>query len=165
MRTPYLSILTLYAMAFVAVLTTSAVVHGADLLPWKGDFFEGQPAAILDSLKDSSPEDAEATQFLLWDERIQVFDDHRRRFVSRRVYRVQSRDDVELRGAISAVWTPWRHSKPVMRARVITPDGKIHELDQATIAESSASNVQDQTYRDSRLLSAPLPAMGCGCCC
>ncbi|MCG8652974.1 MAG: DUF3857 domain-containing protein, partial [Pirellulales bacterium] len=73
-----------------------------------------------------------------------------------------SREDVELRGTLSASWTPWTQKRPVLRARVITRDGNVHPLDPATITESSGANIRNQVFLDNRVLSAPLPAVDVG---
>jgi tetratricopeptide (TPR) repeat protein len=59
-------------------------------------------------------------------------------------------------------WSPWRESKPAMRARVIAPDGTSYTLDPATLVDSPAHATDSSIYSDDRILRAPLPAVSPG---
>src|SRR4051812_7879722 len=68
---------------------------------------------------------------VLLDERAFTFDEqHRVTRTSRMVYRVDSPEGVDRWAASSARWQPWHQARPVIRARVITSDGREHALDQ-----------------------------------
>lgn len=143
-------------------VVTASAAEPDQLLPWEGDFFEAAPADILHGVQQLPDPDPERSEFILTDDRLEIDDQHRTRAVSRRVYRILSREDVEQRGSVRATWTPWIQDKPIIRARVITPDGKEHRLDPKTIAESAGENLRDQMYLDHKALSAPLPAVDVG---
>ncbi len=78
------------------------------------------------------------------------------------VYKVLTQEGVEDWDSISLSWAPWREERPILRARVITPDLVAHELDQKTIADAPAGENDPDIYSDARVLRAPLPAMGIG---
>lgn len=131
-------------------------------LPWEGDFFTATPDAVLSGVVDSEDLESDRDYYILVDERTHIDKGHRRQRTWRTVYQIHSREDMEERGSVSAAWAPWIGEKPVIRARVITPDGAEHFLDQSTIAESAGSNLQDQMFLDQKVLSAPLPAVCVG---
>jgi hypothetical protein len=49
--------------------------------------------------------------------------------------------------------------RPILRARVITPDAFIHQLDPNTIEEASAGGSNPEVYSDRKRLRAPLPSI------
>ncbi|HEX7839066.1 MAG TPA: DUF3857 domain-containing protein [Kofleriaceae bacterium] len=90
------------------------------------------------------------------------YDDQGRATVrARRVYVVQAGaggdDDDDDDDAIHAEWHPSYQDKPVIRARVITPEGKAVELDPARITELPGSQRAANAAGDRRYLQAPLP--------
>ena len=156
----------LLAIAFAGLTLgfgSSALGQGdSSLLPWSGEIFEAPADKVLEGSRNLDPPPADETEYLLWDDRVHIDKEHRAHRIARRVYRIQSLEDVEERGSLSAVWSPWIAEKPIIRARVITPDGKEHRLDPKTIAETAGSNRQDQMFLDHKMLSAPLPAVSVG---
>ncbi len=78
------------------------------------------------------------------------------------IYKVLTQKGVEDWDSISLNWAPWREERPILRARVITPDLVAHELDQKTITDSPAEESDRDIYSDARVLRAPLPAIGIG---
>ncbi|WP_286766353.1 MULTISPECIES: DUF3857 domain-containing protein [Rhodopirellula] len=162
-RTCFLSLA--WSLSFALAVFTTGTANAAEVgvdLPWEGDLFEAEADAVLDAVAKIPHPEADESEYLVWDERIQISADHRVTNTERHVYRILSRDDIETRGSLAAAWTPWLEERPLMRARVITRDGHVHELDPATITESSGSNVQNQVYTDTRILTAPLPAIAIG---
>jgi hypothetical protein len=63
---------------------------------------------------------------------------------------------------IEVRWAPWQEERPVIKARVIAPDGTIHELDSKTIAETQVKDSESDVLTDRKSLRAPLPAMEVG---
>src|SRR5262249_15350950 len=49
--------------------------------------------------------------------------------------------------------------RPSVRARVISPDGSVHELDPNTIADAPVRDGDDDLVSDRRMVRAPLPAV------
>ena len=100
---------------------------------------------------------------VLLDERIFVLDDqHRLSRTSRLVYRVDSPDGVERWAASSARWQPWYQARPLIRARVVTSDGREHTLDQKLLTEAGTRESGGQVYDDDHVLEGPLPAVEIG---
>ena len=76
---------------------------------------------------------------VLLDERIFVLDEqHRLTRTTRMIYRVDSPDGVERWAASTAHWQPWHQARPTIRARVVTPDGREHQLDQKLLTRRPA---------------------------
>ncbi|BDU77695.1 DUF3857 domain-containing protein [Mesoterricola sediminis] len=86
----------------------------------------------------------------------------RRYRVFHTIYRVDA--DSHLRGwsEISATWSSWYQEKPVLQARVISPDGSVHTLDPATLGEYSKGRGAEGAEAARRTLAGPLPHMALG---
>ncbi|WP_321476701.1 DUF3857 domain-containing protein [uncultured Paludibaculum sp.] len=78
------------------------------------------------------------------------------------IFKVWKKEAAEGWGMLERSWAPWLEQKPELRARVIAPDGEVHELDSKTIAESPVDSSNDGTLSDRRVVRAPLPALGEG---
>src|SRR4051794_25108637 len=61
--------------------------------------------------------------------------DGRAKEVTRLVYRIDTPGGVESWASIASRYSPWYQAKPVVRARVIAPDGVAHELDPKTLID------------------------------
>ena len=100
---------------------------------------------------------------VLLDERIYEIDAQQRVTTrSRMIYRVDSPAGVENWAASSAGWQPWYQAKPLIRARVITPDGREHHIDQNLLRDAGTRSGDGQVYDDSHVLQGPLPAIAIG---
>ena len=78
------------------------------------------------------------------------------------VYEIKTQKGAEGWDEVSQTWAPWNESRPAMRARVITPDGKVRTLDPKAISDSPAKEEDADTYSDRRVVRGPLPAMAVG---
>lgn len=78
------------------------------------------------------------------------------------VYEIKTQKGAEGWDEVSQKWAPWIESQPKIRARVITPDGKIHTLDPKAITDAPAKEEDNDTYSDRRVVRGPLPAMAIG---
>ena len=136
-----------------------APVHAADA--WDAPAFAAPARELLESaaaIKRERPTDV----VVLLDERSFVFDEqHRVTHTSRLVYRVDSPDGVENWAASTAHWQPWHQARPLIRARVITTDGREHQIDQGLLTESGTRD-SSQVYDDDHTLEGPLPAVAIG---
>ena len=83
--------------------------------------------------------------------------------VYRIIYKIANRDGVSKWSTASSWWQPWRQDTPRIQARVIGKDGRVSQLDPATIADSTAPSNDPDVYSDSRVLNAPLPSLEPGC--
>ena len=100
---------------------------------------------------------------VLDDEETLTFDDQggiRRSRYS--LYKILTQKGAQEWGSISLGWEPWRGERPILHARVITPDNKIHALDDKTVVDSPARETQDSVFSDRRVVRAPLPAVAAG---
>ena len=134
----------------------------AEAAPWEGPAFSATPAALLEAArKVSAPAGAEVS--VLFDESHYRFEaDGREAFWLRRVFKVNSAAGATSWGTVALGWAPWYQDKPTLRARVVTPDGKTHELDPKTIEIVAEDQSDDQVLSDRREVRAPLPAMTTG---
>ncbi len=151
------------------VARLAALVTGPFLLPvahatdaWDAPAFSVPAPQMLEAARDvrrARPVDI----VVLLDERLFVLDDqHRLTRTSRLVYRVDSPDGVERWAASSARWQPWHQARPEIHARVITPDGREHLLDQKLLTEAGTRAAGAQVYDDDHVLEGPLPAVAVG---
>ena len=75
------------------------------------------------------------------------------------VYKVLTQRGAQGWADLAYSWEPWHQERPVLRARVITPDGAVHTLDPATITDAPAKEEESSIYSDRRVIRAPLPAI------
>jgi hypothetical protein len=133
--------------------------HAADA--WDGPAFATPASALLQAASAVTRERPTDIVVLL-DERSFVFDaQHRVTQTSRLIYRVDSPDGVENWAASTAHWQPWHQARPKIRARVITTDGREHQIDQNLLTESGTRD-GSQVYDDDHTLEGPLPAVAIG---
>jgi len=78
------------------------------------------------------------------------------------VYKVLTQKGAEDWDSISVDWEPWHDQHPALRARVITPDFAVHELDLKTVADAPAQDEDSDIYSDRRVMRGPLPAIAPG---
>jgi transglutaminase-like putative cysteine protease/tetratricopeptide (TPR) repeat protein len=109
------------------------------------------------------PIPAGADVLFLDDEETVLFDTEGRTVHSRYfLYKILTQKGAEGWGDIAFRWEPWHEERPTMRARVITTDGAVHNLDPKTITDSPAKESADHVFSDRRVLRAPLPAVAPG---
>ena len=145
---------------FLAVFTlVLAPAHSTEA--WDGPAFATPAHELLQSASAITRERPNDVVVLL-DERTFVFDEqHRVTHTARLIYRVDSPDGVENWAASTAHWQPWHQARPVIRARVITTDGREHQIDQNLLSESGTRD-SSQVYDDDHTLEGPLPAVAIG---
>lgn len=78
------------------------------------------------------------------------------------IYRVNSPEGVESWSESSAEWEPWHQERPDIRARVMTPDDGVHELDPKTLTDVPIHEDAPDLYSDGRRFGGPLPAVAEG---
>ena len=77
----------------------------------------------------------------------------------RYIFRIDQASAIESWSTVTMGWTSWFEEKPSIQARVITPDGREHRLDPATIGEFSPEQNNPELFTDHRQLKAPLPRL------
>lgn len=129
--------------------------------PWDAPAFTADPVAMArEAARIAAGEDGVAV--LLAETRYEYDEAGRETYTYRLVYRIASATAHESWSTIEESWSPWHQERPRLRARVITPDGAVHALDPATIAENGEAASSPEMFEDGRLLRAPLPATGPG---
>jgi tetratricopeptide (TPR) repeat protein len=88
--------------------------------------------------------------------------DGRAKEVTRLVYRIDTPGGVESWASIASRYSPWYQAKPVVRARVIAPDGVAHELDPKTLIDVTLKDNSENVYSDDHEVRGPLPAVAVG---
>ena len=78
------------------------------------------------------------------------------------LYKVFTQQGAAQWADITANWEPWHEERPILRARVITPDNAAHTLDANTITDAPARVTEDDLFGDRRVVRAPLPAVAPG---
>jgi transglutaminase-like putative cysteine protease len=147
---------------FLALAALLLPFAGAAAETWEAPAFSATPAQLLQAAKDVRHERASDVVVLL-DERIFVLDEqHRLTRTSRLIYRVDSPNGVERWAASAARWQPWHQARPRIQARVVTRDGRQHELDPNLLTESGTRDAGTQVYDDDHMLEGPLPAVEVG---
>ncbi len=141
----------------------ASLLHAqSDPVPWSNAPFSGEPGQISAAAAAIKPQQyAKVTIFT--DERRVVFDSNGKySFRTRTVYRIETKDAFQRWGTVKAVWSPWRSSKPEIRARVIAPDGSAVTLDPKVLTEAAVHDQRPEIYEDMRSYSGPLPKIEVG---
>ncbi|HEX4488766.1 MAG TPA: DUF3857 domain-containing protein [Terriglobales bacterium] len=100
---------------------------------------------------------------VLRDEESYIFDaDGRNIHTIYVVFKVLTQSGAENWDAVAADWEPWHEQRPTIRARVITPDFTVHQLDEKTITDAPEKENESSVYSDQRVMRAPLPAIASG---
>jgi hypothetical protein len=108
------------------------------------------------------PTPDEPAEVLLEEMRL-VFDDVSRvKRTYHAIYRILTAAGIEGRSSFSISWSPWRQTRPIVRARVVSGDGVVHELDPATVADAPLGDDSPEVFTDRRLVEGPLPAVAPG---
>jgi transglutaminase-like putative cysteine protease len=147
----------------IALLLVVPVGAAAADNQWKDAPAFSVPARELRQAAAAVKRERPTDVVVLLDERTFTFDEqHRVTSRSRMIYRVDSPAGVENWAASSAGWQPWYQARPVIRARVITNDGREHLLDQGLLRDAATRSADNQVYDDSHVLEGPLPAIAVG---
>ena len=148
---------------FVFIAATSGFCLASDGPPaWNAKRFSDDTEALNAAASQVHAAAGSDVVVLYEEENCQFDADGRAIHTSYLVYKVLTQQGADQWGEISHVWEPWHQEKPVLQARVITPDHAIHSLDPKTITDSPAKEDQQETYSDRRVVRAPLPAMAPG---
>jgi tetratricopeptide (TPR) repeat protein len=129
---------------------------------WDVPRFAAVPSALSKTATAVSPK-AGTDVVVLDEEDDYVFDASGKSSHTRYIaYRVFTQQGVEGWSGIDIGWQPWHQQRPTLRARVITTDRVVHDLDPKTITDSAAKDDDDEVYGDGRVVRAPLPAVSPG---
>jgi len=131
-------------------------------MPWYSAPFSADPKEVVATAGTIKPKQyAKVTIFT--DERRVVFSTNGQySLTTRTVYRIEAKDAFKRWGTIRATWSPWRSSRPQIRARVIAPDGSVATLDPKVLTEAPVHDQRPEIYEDVRSYSGPLPGVEVG---
>ena len=108
----------------------------------------------------SAGQDKSADAVVLLDEETDTLDpDSKVHRAFHLIFVVQNQQGVEGWSSLRHTWEPWHEKRPVIEARVITPDGLTHRLDPATIVDGPAKQGAADTFSDARVVKVPIPAI------
>jgi Flp pilus assembly protein TadD len=128
--------------------------------PWDAPAFSSDPRALLAAAQRVNREDF--AFIMLLDESEYVIDElGGMRSRSRAMYYVVEEAGIESLDEVRAPWQPWHGDRPTVEARVITKEGTVHRLDASAVVEV-ADYGEGDIFSDTRVLRAPLPAVGIG---
>jgi hypothetical protein len=119
-------------------LATQSALASDQPVPWNSPHFSIEPKVLY--LAASEPTPPEGVDIIvLDDEDIYSFDANGGCVqTSYTVFKVLTQKGVEGWDRVSVDWAPWREERPIIRARVITPDYAVHALDHKTITDAPA---------------------------
>lgn len=151
----------LMAAAFVAVLGGGGgrAAGASAQEPWDRGPFAASPQEIRDAAAAITAPPGTGAVVLLEEGRIGWDAAGRQTWRYRRVYKILDPGAVSSWGATSAWWSPWYQERPSVRARVVGPDGTVHELDPRTLTEIAPTQRSPDVYSDRRGMTAPLPGI------
>ncbi len=84
--------------------------------------------------------------------------EHRRHYI----VKVLDSSAIQLFSGVQERWESWHEQRPTVRARVVTGDGTVHELDPKSLVDAPAGTNLPQAYSDVRVIQGPLPAVEVG---
>lgn len=156
MRLPsaFFTLLQLFLLCYVTQLSATDI--------WDGPAFSATAETLRHAAGAVKPsKDAEAT--VLLNEMRFTFDPAGRMMeVRHRIYRIENQEGVNGWSEISAQWAPWYQAKPEIKARTITTDGAVHQLDSTTLEDLPVHENNSDVYSDERKYGGPLPALASG---
>lgn len=123
--------------------------------------FTATPQELLDLAKAAPVGDWPVV--ILRDDDETRFDDQGRLTErTRRVFVVRTQAGIDQWGTWEAGWRPFYQDKPVVRARVIAPNGHVAEIDPGLISDEPAVKSGPNVFSDRREAHVPLPQLGIG---
>jgi transglutaminase-like putative cysteine protease/tetratricopeptide (TPR) repeat protein len=142
------------------LLCTALVASAYAASPWDRPF-SPDTRGILEAAKSPAAAEQGAVTLLL-DRRYTVHAGGATDVTLRQVYRVDQKSAVDEWSSLEENYQPWYQQRPEIRARVISPDGSVHQLDPKTIAEEPVREYDSTIFSDSRTVRVPLPSVAPG---
>ena len=144
----------------LAALVASFPAAAQDLVVAVGaDPFGADPAALARAVASVRPPADADDEILLLEHRYAFDADGGYRLRIREVVRVVTADGVAFNDVVGAVYEPWLGDRPVVQARVVTPDGRAHVLDPRVLTEAQEGEGEEDVFSDRRVIEGPLPAV------
>jgi tetratricopeptide (TPR) repeat protein len=146
-------------LAGVLVLFTAAPALAGDALDKPA--FTATPDELLAAAK-AAPAGDWPVVILRSDDSRAIGDDGKVVSRWRWVFVVRSQAGVDGWGTLQSTYRPFYQDRPVVRVRVIAPDGTVTELDQSLVSEAPEVEHAPNVFSDSRVVQAPLPRLQVG---
>ncbi|HLO65785.1 MAG TPA: DUF3857 domain-containing protein [Holophaga sp.] len=147
------------ALVMLLLAGAGALLAGG---PWDGAPLAADPRAVMEAAKAHPPREGKPV-LILFESRTWVLDAQgRRRRHVHTVYRIDGAAALKEWSEVGAGWGPWYQSRPVVRARVITPEGQVHAMDPATLGEYSTGQGGEGLFESRKTLNGPLPHTSVG---
>ena len=129
-----------------------------------GPAFSATPAQIVAAAAKVKHDPATDATVLFEDEHYTIDAQGRVVHTHHLIYRIDTQAGVDGWSSVAVEWEAFYQKRPEIRARVIQPSGAVTELDPKTITDTAANNadLEEGTYSDDRILTAPLPALAVG---
>ena len=151
-----------FVLACLLLSGNAAVGGTGSAEPWDKRFFVSTGSELISAAQAVPLPEKDAVVVLL-DEGTFSFDAEGRCTSRYRLsYRILTPAGVEDWDTLAAGWAPWYEDRPILRARVVTPDGIEHPLSPETISDSPAGENSPDMFNDRRIVRAPLPALMVG---
>lgn len=146
------------AGAVVATIVSfSAIARAGDPLDKS---FGATPKELLDAAKATT--ETGPSVILRSETAISYDDQGRMTWRHRTVVLVREREAADAWGTFETEWSPFHQAKPIVRARVVAPDGSVAELDGTLASDAPAVTEASNVFSDRRQLKAPLPRIVAG---
>jgi hypothetical protein len=150
-------------IGFLSTLLILSWEHGALASDaWNAPAFSVDAAVMLREAKAVTAGPDAVVLILLAENSFKFGADGREKRTRHLVVRIENKQGAEAWNTVEARWEPWHQSRPTIRARVITPDGRVHTLDPKAIAEAPVTQDSPEYFSDARTLEGPLPAVEAG---
>lgn len=149
----------------VVVAAVMTVVGAADAgVDWGAESFSAPVEVLRAATTTATPagdDDDDGTRWLFRSVRWTVDAERRVRRVSRDIVRVGGKESVQDWSTVSLQYMPSREAPPVIRARVVTPDGRVFQLT-PDMTHEDVPRDEELTISDARSVSAALPGVRSG---
>ncbi|WP_141731986.1 DUF3857 and transglutaminase domain-containing protein [Oligoflexus tunisiensis] len=129
---------------FLVVLLTFSTLGLAQVsgrAPWTET-----PERLQDWAEDAQDRDKDTSHILLHEVNIELDEAGRFHRRTHRIITIRNDHDVQRWSNLSVPWRKDYESRPEIQARVISPDGKVQTLDQATVVEAPAGESETGEY-------------------
>lgn len=130
--------------------------------PWDDSFFKAKGSEVISAASSLTRSDKGDIVVLLEEGRYSFDNEGRCNSSYRLVYRILTAAGASKWSNVESRWSPWHQNRPVLRARVVTPDGVEHHLAQETIIDGPEGDDSNDIFSDRRIVRAPLPAVTVG---
>ena len=150
-------------IAVASVLVAGLVARASAGSALDRPAFTATPAELLADAKAAPRSKSDADVIVLRDETTLVFDDAGRAERRRRiVYVVEKQQAVDGWGTVALDFQPFYQDRPTIRARVVSANGQVAEIDQSLITDSPKVSESPNVFSDRREMTAPLPRLAVG---